>query len=264
MDTAHRRDSCAHSERRGGYAWAGCAGARAAGARGGATAGAFSAVAAPGSSRAAAIPLASDPADANTTVVPPATTGHVPPYGLPERGGLPVKLLTLLFLAILTALHLCGDGEAGPMPLSMARDGPVAVLGYLAFVPLVGIGPLMVTVSWKAGEDGAAWFYALATVVMGYIAVTPSEGTGHVFWSLVLPLLFYAYYARVLIEADSFGVFAHLAVPFVLVCVTLNYGLWQKCLIIYFLIVANIHYQVLVARCGGTGPWVGALRGPAR
>jgi hypothetical protein len=66
-----------------------------------------------------------------------------------------------------------------------------------------------------------------------------------VFWSLALPLLFYVYYARVLLEAESLWVFFHLLMPGVLGIATQSFGLCQKWLILYFLVVANVHYEIL-------------------
>jgi len=159
-----------------------------------------------------------------------------------------VKPLSILFLAVLFALHGLADAEAAAPPLSMFRDGRLAALGYLAFLCLIAMGPFMVSVSWRSGEHGNACFYSLVTGLLLYVAVTPSPAAGHLFCSLALLLIFHTYYARVLLEEISLWVFPHLVVPAVLLLATQSFGLWQKSLIVYFLVVANIHYHLLAQR----------------
>jgi hypothetical protein len=158
-----------------------------------------------------------------------------------------MKLVTALFLAILIALHYLAGQQAAALPLSMFRDGRFAALGYLAFLTLIVIGLLMVHASHRSGQNKTAVFYAVATVLLLVLAATPSWGPFHVFWSLVLPLLFYVYYTRLLLGTGSVWVPLHLAIPVVLVLATRyhSFGAWQKSLIAYFLLVVNIHYHIL-------------------
>lgn len=156
-----------------------------------------------------------------------------------------VKTLSALFLAVLLAIHALAGAEAAALPLSMFRDGRFAALGYIAFLCLIPMGPLMVSVSWRSAAYGNASFYALGTGLLVFVAVTPSLGLGHVFCSLVLLLTFYVYYARVLLDEVNVWVFPHVVMPGVLALATRNFGLWQQVLIAYFLLIANVHYHLL-------------------
>ncbi len=156
-----------------------------------------------------------------------------------------VKLLSGLFLVILVALHGLLGAEAAALPLSMFRDGRFATLGYLAFLVLIAIGPFMVSASCRAGAYGDAAFYALASAALLVVALTPSMAPDHVFWSLALLLGFYVYYARLLADAASFWIVPHLLMPGALAIATQNFGLCQKSLIVYFLVVANVHDRML-------------------
>lgn len=180
------------------------------------------------------------------------------PYRLAEGPrGRAVKLLSTVFLLVLLAMHGLAGAEAVALPLSMFRDGRLAVLGYLAFLCLIAIGPLMVWASWRSGELATAWFYGVGTGLLVYVAVTPSEAAGHSLCSLGLLLAFYVYYARMLLDDISLWVFPFLLVPGVLALVTLSFGPWQKSLIVFYLVVANIHYHLLAGtRDGDHRRWI--------
>jgi hypothetical protein len=162
-----------------------------------------------------------------------------------EAGRPHVKLLSAIFVAVLLAGHGLIGPEAADLPLSMLRDGPFPAFGHAAFLSLLGMGPLMVLASWRAGERVAAGFYGVAAAMLVFVAASPSADDTHLLASLLLLVAFYVYYARELFEAESYWVFAHLLAPPVLALASGCFGLWQKSLIVYFLVAANIHYRVM-------------------
>jgi hypothetical protein len=66
------------------------------------------------------------------------------------------------------------------------------------------------------------------------VAVTPSLEAFHILSSFLLMLILFGHYWRLLRDAGSPWIFAHVLVPFALVLLSgcHSYGLWQKCLIL--------------------------------
>jgi hypothetical protein len=79
------------------------------------------------------------------------------------------------------------------------------------------------------------------------VAVTPSFQGLHLICSLVLLLLLFVHYGRLLREAGSPWLFLHGIAPFLLVLVSgcHSYGLWQKSLIVYMVVLANVRSHLL-------------------
>jgi hypothetical protein len=159
-----------------------------------------------------------------------------------------MKLATLAFLLLLLGAHLADDSdELVGQPLSMFRDGPQAGWGYALFAVLVLIGVLHTVALVRARREVETLAAGVAAVLLLVVAVTPSWGPFHIFCSLVLLLLLYCYFGLLLHLAGSLWVCAHLPVPFALVCATgvHSYGLWQKALIVYFVVLTAIRHHLL-------------------
>jgi hypothetical protein len=79
------------------------------------------------------------------------------------------------------------------------------------------------------------------------IAATPSVDPFHILISLLLPLMFHAFYLRLLHSVLSFWMFLHLFVPLLLLFAIQfhSFGAWQKSMMLYFVLLANLHYGLL-------------------
>jgi hypothetical protein len=162
-----------------------------------------------------------------------------------------MKLASLTFLAILVLAHLAGDlAESVALPLSMFRDGAYRPLGCLLFVLLLGIAALMLATLHRAGLYGSAALLGMVALFLLLVAVTPSTDGFHVFCSFVVLALLFSYYAVMLRGVGLVWMWAHLTVPLVLVVATHchSYGLWQKSLIVYFLLAVNVQHFLLSRR----------------
>jgi hypothetical protein len=172
-----------------------------------------------------------------------------------------MKLVTLAFLATLLYLHGLGRTVMNlSRPLSMFRDGRHAPFGYTLFALLLVAGGLMVVAAVRARRAGAGGVYAVATVLLAVVAATPSLDDVHILTSYALMLLLYAYYAACFYRAGRAWLMPHLAVPVVVLLATQghSYGLWQKSVVVYFVLVIGGHHHVLTR--GAPRPFR-ALRG---
>ena len=158
-----------------------------------------------------------------------------------------MKGASLALLAVLATLHWQAGAGATAVPLSMFRDGNHAWLGYLAFALLILMGGVVAHAAHRCGEFLTCLVYAVATVMLVAIAATPSVDPFHTLLSLLLPLLFHAFYLRLLHSVVSFWMFVHLFVPLLLLFAIQfhSFGAWQKCLLLYFVFLANLHYGLL-------------------
>ena len=159
-----------------------------------------------------------------------------------------MKLASLAFVTCLSLAHLEGDfAKTLSLPLSMIRDGESWWVGYLLFGLLLLIAGLMLN---RLRRDDLAVDACLVGVVAAFlflVAVTPSQDGFHNFGSFVVLAVLFGYYAAVLRGESAAWMFGHLAVPILLLFVTQfhSYGLWQKSLIVYFLLVINVHNWLL-------------------
>src|SRR5262245_36869337 len=150
-----------------------------------------------------------------------------------------MKLTSLAFLTLLLLAHLAGDpAEVLALPLSMLRDGAYAPFGHLLFALLLLVAGLMLYALLRAGLRGHACLLGVVAFFLLLVAVTPSENAFHLLCSFAVLALLFAYYAVVLYGAGAVLMWAHLTVPLLLVLGTHchSYGLWQKSLIVYFLL----------------------------
>jgi len=159
-----------------------------------------------------------------------------------------MKLASVSFFVLLLFAHAKG-GLSGMIeqPLSLFRDGEQRWLGYTLFALLLLIGLLYTIALVRSRQEGEAAVAGFAVLLLLFVVTTPSLGVFHSIGSLLLLGLLFGHFAVLLFQAESLWFFAHLAVPVTLAVVTLchSYGIWQKGLISYFVVVVMIHYSTL-------------------
>jgi hypothetical protein len=159
-----------------------------------------------------------------------------------------VKLASAAFVLLLLGAHGSGDlDERLGEPLSMFRDGEQGWLGYLLFASLLVLGWLYTAALIRAGEEDEAVSAGLAGLLLVTVAMTPSFEGFHLLCSAALLLLLFLHYWRLLRESESPWLVLHVLAPFALVLVSgyHSYGLWQKSLILYFVVLATIRHHLL-------------------
>jgi hypothetical protein len=162
-----------------------------------------------------------------------------------------VKLVSATFVLLLLAAHGAGDfSQRLAEPLSMFRDGKQAWLGYLLFAALLLVGLLYMRDLIRAGKEEEAVTAGLAILLLFIVAVTPSLQAFHLLGSLLLLLLLFGHYWRLLRDSGSPWIIFHSSAPFALVLLSgcHSYGLWQKCLILYLVVLANVRHHLLGRR----------------
>jgi hypothetical protein len=159
-----------------------------------------------------------------------------------------VKLATLAFVLLLLAAHAASDTpEILERPLSMLRDGDEAAIGYALFGLLALITALMTAASIRARREAEIGVFCLASVLLLVVAATSSFGGFHILCSLVLIGLVYGYFGVLLHATGSGWRFVHWPAALMLWLATgcHSYGLWQKSLIVYLVLLVNIHYHLV-------------------
>jgi len=159
-----------------------------------------------------------------------------------------MKTVSAAFLCLLLAAHWTDDFEQSvARPLSLFRDDRNGTLGYVLFGLLLAAGGLMVHRLLRI-----QWFLDAATLLitamlLGFVAATPSTDSNHLIVAFAILILLYVYFAVVFFRGESRWFWGHLAVPVLLVFATRlhSYGLWQKSLIVYFLLALNVEYHVV-------------------
>ncbi len=91
------------------------------------------------------------------------------------------------------------------------------------------------------------WVFCLAGFLLVVVAATPSFGPCHELCTLALLVLVYSYFALLLYASGSAWLFVYLPAPVALALATRfhSYGLWQKTLIAYLVVLVNIHYHLV-------------------
>jgi hypothetical protein len=159
-----------------------------------------------------------------------------------------MKAVSFTFLAVLLLAHRVGDpAKLLGLPLSMFRDGPLGAFGYVLFGLLLLAGGLMIVTLLRQRLHGHVCLFGLAAFLLLFVALTPSDGGLHVLASLVLLAVLFTYYAVQFHAAGRAWLWAHLAIPSLLVLATQfhSYGLWQKSFIVYFLLAVNVQHHLL-------------------
>jgi len=161
------------------------------------------------------------------------------------RAGRTIKTLTLLFLLLLVVAHKLGNPDRLlDQPLSLFRDGDLAALGYALFALLVAMGALATTTAARASHWGEMVLFCVITFLLVVIALTPSYDSLHNLCVALAILLAFLYFAAFL--AEGLWLAVHCSFPIVLATITAfhSYGLWQKSLIIYLVMLLNVYYHL--------------------
>src|SRR5262245_41751796 len=163
-----------------------------------------------------------------------------------------MKLATLVFFGLLVYVHqVCGLCQPLSQPLCSFREGELPSLGYALFCNIALIGILYAFTLRRLGQPGEAANTVSMGVLLAIIVATSAGWTIHEASAIVLLTSICVYFAMLLYRSGhSWMMFAHLSVPLLLSIDTgfHSYGLWQKCLISYLVIVAMVHHH-LVTRC---------------
>ncbi len=160
-----------------------------------------------------------------------------------------LKIPSLAFLLCLALAHAEGGALVASQPLSMLRDGDLARLGYLAFTCLLVVGLAQAYTLARAGRLVEMWFAVAATALLFLIAITPTGHPIHETAAFLLLGLLYAYYACLLLLVEGRWLALHLSVPVWVLLVTNfdSFGVWQKTMIVYFVLASNVQCHVLVS-----------------
>lgn len=160
-----------------------------------------------------------------------------------------VKLFGVVFAALLVCAHVADlQGDAYERPLSMFRDYDPAWLGYALFGVLVAVGLETARTAYRVQAEFHAAAYLVATALLAVVAATPSYDSLHTACALTAMGLMFVYYAVLLYRADSmFWLVLHLLTPSLLMMASRleSYGIWQKGMILYFLMATVVHHHYL-------------------
>jgi len=157
-----------------------------------------------------------------------------------------MKLASLLFFALLIFVHqVCSPYDALDWPLSAFREGECEPLGYALF-GAIALVTTVYSVDLKRFRDPIE---AIDTVGFGvlllFVTVSPNRWMFHRASAFTLLGCGYVFFALQLRNNRPL-VLLHLCAPLVLAVVTgfHSYGIWQKALISYFVVVGTIHHHV--------------------
>lgn len=169
-----------------------------------------------------------------------------------------VLVPSLLFLALLAAVQLL-DPAMVDRPLSLFRDGRWAAAGYALFGLLLNACGLHVRAYHRQGEWRRMGVPVFSTILLAVVAVTPSYNGVHGLAAFgLLGLVFGHYGWRLTAAGGLLALTAHLLPPLLLSVYVglygLTYGVWQKGLILYFLLALNLDHLLLTGRLRVPGP----------
>jgi hypothetical protein len=165
-----------------------------------------------------------------------------------------MHVATVIFLILLGVAHL-GDADAVDRPLSLFREDRPA-FGYLLFGLLALIGGLHLRTYYRLGLHRELWAPAGSLLLLAVVAATPSPDDLHTLAALLLLGLVFGWYAIRLHRVRSPWLLAHLAAPVLVLVLTAarSYGLWQKLVVVYFLLAVNIDCLLASGRLVLPGP----------
>jgi hypothetical protein len=160
-----------------------------------------------------------------------------------------LKLFGGTFLALFVCAHLADlRGDAYTRPLSMFRDYDPAWIGYALFGLLIAIGLETARTAFRLRSEIHTFMYLLMTGLLAFVAATPSTGEWHQICAIVAMAIMFVYYAVLLYHGDElFWLVMHLLSPsFALMASHYeSYGVFQKGMIVYFLVATIVHQGVL-------------------
>src|SRR5262245_56028611 len=155
--------------------------------------------------------------------------------------------ISFAFVLLLILAHTLGDtDQLLAEPLSRFRDGQCPAVGYALFGLLGVIAALVNIASVRARREVEVLVFSAATFFLAVIAVTPSDDALHGLCTFMLLALLYGYFALLINATNSGLLIAYVPMPVVLLAATgfHSYGLWQKILIVYLLVLINIHHHL--------------------
>ncbi len=160
-----------------------------------------------------------------------------------------MKLASLLFLVLLVYAHQVSDlYRPLEQPLSDFREGKFGLLGYALFCSIALICVLYTFGLNRFEEPGEATNPIGFGVLLLIVAATPCGWALHKASAIVLLASIYLYFSVELYRSGRpLLMLIHLSVPIVLAVVTRfqSYGLWQKALIVYFVVAATVHHDLV-------------------
>ena len=167
-----------------------------------------------------------------------------------------MKLASLLFFSLLAYAHQASDFDR-PLdePMCAFRDGAQGWLGYALFGAVALIGACYLFTLKRLGQPGEAANGVGAGLLLVVIAATPGEWALHRAGAFVLLGSIYAHYALLLLPGRRPLLALHLSAPLVLAVATGfgSYGLWQKGMISYLVVVALVHHHAVKRRAREVG-----------
>ena len=152
-----------------------------------------------------------------------------------------MRLASLAFFLILVLLH--GSEHALSQPLSTFRDGPSRAWGFTLFglLTFIGLNWIWTLIRTRNASDLVG--VAPALPLLAFVALTDSRDGWHLAASFVLLGWMLLFFTAKLWEEENWLVFVHLLMPIV-IGLTIqfhSFGLWQKSLIAYFVVLINMH-----------------------
>jgi hypothetical protein len=157
-----------------------------------------------------------------------------------------MKLAALVFFALLIHVHqACSAYEPLHWALSAFREVECAPLGY-ALYGAIALVTAVYSVDLKRFRDPIEAVDTIGFGVMLLVAaVSPNTWMLHRFSAGMLLVCAYVFFA-IQLRRNRPLMFVHLCAPIALAVVTGfdSYGIWQKAVISYFVVVATIHHHV--------------------
>ena len=157
-----------------------------------------------------------------------------------------MKFAALCFFALLFFVHqVCSPYESLTWPLSAFREGQCAPLGYALF-GLIGLVTAIYSVDLKRFRDPieAADTIGFAVLLL-LVALSPNRWMFHRTMAFILFGSAYVFFG-IELRKNRLLMLIHLCAPVLLAVVTgfQSYGVWQKSLISYFVVVSTMHHHV--------------------
>jgi hypothetical protein len=161
-----------------------------------------------------------------------------------------MKPAGLLFFVLLAYAH-AASGLPWPLhqPLCGFREGDAPTLGYALFIAIALVGAIYAFAMRRSGLSGEAANVVGSGLLLAVVAATPSWWPLHNAAAIVLMGSIFAHYAILLLPWRTW-LYAHLSMPVGLATATQfeSYGLWQKALICYLVVVAVAHHHIVKRR----------------
>jgi hypothetical protein len=154
-----------------------------------------------------------------------------------------VWLPSLLFVVLLAWVHEL-DPRMHDQPLSMSRDGPAWVAGYLTFAALLAACVAHVA-TYRSAHPADQRFIigpAVAFVLLLVVVLTPTRNALHEIAAFSLLGWAFLFYGCRLLNAQSVWFWVYLAGMFVWLVASLGipFGVWQKSIIGVYVVLMNL------------------------